>query len=843
MSSEKIIPVKEKHEALDNTGNLASKNIPPLDKERDELLPEERHLLDSLKKAGAAFSTEGNPPSVVNVDPNKLTDEDAPLAKKLFSYFLREQYTISLKMYIMAPIEVRSWMEAVKIDRLSFNKENTQFNKLTSLITNHSILSNSVLFIGLLSSLHDNDLTIEISKWSDVIYREIGDYFSTENISLINHFKSNVDYLYALSKDTSILEKLLPQLLMLSIRSEIVATVLPWIEKSDDYLATIKKIDGHPTSFLHGAINFNKSFKMLLQVISTPSQPYDKEGNSLLHVCDNIRNLEQAYKLTPDINYRNKEGNTVLHEAAHQGNFNKARFLLMHGADPNIKNKEGKTFWTLKSIEKLDSLALYRSYKQYGKVLKIPPTTMPQFGLTCGLYAVDCAAGHHRTFQPELFNKETLPARKRDLNGCDLILMSSKPTIGDVLMSSNPNLSDLQFQSNAAYVYVHKWYDSDSFFYVNKVHTICEEVKIDQVKLKELICRETLNNFNRKKRVFDFKKIKTLSENELQQITANTGHAHLNPKVQSSLRQLHKNSGIGDIFSVQQLEKVIAETECKSLVCDIHDYSQFMDMIKQAIERNLPIIIPFAATRGEPNPCLKDAHWATIIGWSANAKTDRIYVPRGRYRYFKDTSDNTDKTGVLIAQWGKYYSLNATKLFKAFYDIEPVLPKRYYLKKNGKDWKDEGCNFMLMSSPPTLSNLQIKSNAAYVYVCGSNGDSLFYVNKINGVCEEVKIALEQLKRICNEEQFKELTKGIGPTDVKKIQRLSSNQLEIMTSLTGGHSHWEKSDKPIAATSNVKTHTIPQTDLKDFRRKLIIVLPPKYDISLLNLNADKTTLKQ
>ncbi len=56
-------------------------------------------------------------------------------------------------------------------------------------------------------------------------------------------------------------------------------------------------------------------------------------------------------------------------------------------------------------------------------------------------------------------------------------------------------------------------------------------------------------------------------------------------------------------------------------------------------------------------------------------------------------------------------------------------------------------------------------------------------------------------------------------------------------------NWNRSkdNKPMEATEDIKTYIIPLTDLKDFWGKLIIVLPPKYDVSLLN--TDKVTLKQ
>lgn len=49
------------------------------------------------------------------------------------------------------------------------------------------------------------------------------------------------------------------------------------------------------------------------------------------------------------------------------------------------------------------------------------------------------------------------------------------------------------------------------------------------------------------------------------------------------------------------------------------------------------------------------------------------------------------------------------------------------------------------------------------------------------------------------------------------------------------SEWEKSDVSVEASDEIKVEIIPLTELKDFRRKLIIVLPPGYNLELLNKN--------
>lgn len=44
-----------------------------------------------------------------------------------------------------------------------------------------------------------------------------------------------------------------------------------------------------------------------------------------------------------DVNLQNKEGNAALHRAAMMGKDDVVKWLLLHGADQNVKNRRGKT--------------------------------------------------------------------------------------------------------------------------------------------------------------------------------------------------------------------------------------------------------------------------------------------------------------------------------------------------------------------------------------------------------------------------------------------------------------------------------------------------------------------
>jgi hypothetical protein len=381
----------------------------------------EKHLLDSLlnlQKTALSINHSPLTHSIeVEIDPDELSKEDLPLIKELFSYFLSDYDTLSIMVNISPP-KAYYYQRSIEITRSAFNKQNAQYDQLALLTRNYAILINSVLFRGFLSSLHDNGLPIEISKWCDALRNRIVDSSSFNDNQSFYHYITNVDYLYTLSNNPSILERLLPKLLRESMKwPGAVTTLLPWIEQPS-YSAVIKKMD-ECRFFLHKTAQQEyEAFGELLKIIEKPGHPYDKQGNSLLHLCKEAQYLPQAYKLTPDINHYNNEGDTPLHIAAYQNSMDKACFLLMHNANPAIKNKKGENFWAAipDNVKRRSSLAIYCHYQQHRSELKVPPKIVPQRGLTCGIYATAFAIDCLRVWHSEFFPKEyvSIPARKGD---------------------------------------------------------------------------------------------------------------------------------------------------------------------------------------------------------------------------------------------------------------------------------------------------------------------------------------------------------------------------------------------------------------------------------------------
>lgn len=145
------------------------------------------------------------------------------------------------------------------------------------------------------------------------------------------------------------------------------------------------------------------------------------------------------------------------------------------------------------------------------------------------------------------------------------------------------------------------------------------------------------------------------------------------------------------------------------------------------------------------------------------------------------------KIEALLIQHRKDFLDRPSDYTYAFYSQE------VYQKNGGIPLSDEWevlavsnrlCDLVSILSPPTkevideietytysnLDGIGTYSNAAYV----RNGDKLFYINKIKKECIEIKLDKSRLEEFDNKMQF----------DDKKIQSLSENQLQLITSITG-----------------------------------------------------------
>ncbi len=106
---------------------------------------------------------------------------------------------------------------------------------------------------------------------------------------------------------------------------------------------------------------------------------------------------------------------------------------------------------------------------------------------------------------------------------------------------------------------------------------------------------------------------------------------------------------------------------CRKLTPD--SYEQFLKEIKAGLAQNCPVIIPYSTDLdSNGNPQAYQAHWATVIGSYA--------IPKSKTDY------------LLLAHYGVYVKVDATKLYKGFALIEDTYPKYFLFKKiKGKNWK------------------------------------------------------------------------------------------------------------------------------------------------------------
>ena len=121
---------------------------------------------------------------------------------------------------------------------------------------------------------------------------------------------------------------------------------------------------------------------------------------------------------------------------------------------------------------------------------------------------------------------------------------------------------------------------------------------------------------------------------------------------------------MGNIFSVFGIKKLLKETECESLICPIQSYDQFMNTIKVAIQNNLPIIIPYnnIINHNSNKMSGENLHWATIIG----------------------IIDTSTLQSILLASHNCYESLDAQKLYQAFFNTPTTFPGIFHYKKKNK---------------------------------------------------------------------------------------------------------------------------------------------------------------
>lgn len=131
--------------------------------------------------------------------------------------------------------------------------------------------------------------------------------------------------------------------------------------------------------------------------------------------------------------------------------------------------------------------------------------------------------------------------------------------------------------------------------------------------------------------------------------------------------KLNKWTMVGEIFSVEVLNKILQKLECTTSVFTINEeteFDTFISIIQNAIQNGSPVIIPFCADNGLPskNPNTLNLHWGTIVGMRAQF--------------------------ILVAQQGSTEAMDAKELFEAFYNVpDKTVDLHFYKEGKGKDWQ------------------------------------------------------------------------------------------------------------------------------------------------------------
>ncbi len=182
--------------------------------------------------------------------------------------------------------------------------------------------------------------------------------------------------------------------------------------------------------------------KLIELLDARPTHLVDDKGNTLMHLCRHPQYIQSGLFDMRDMYKANKDGDYPIHQAARSANLAKAQYLFRYMIDPDIKNHHtGETFSNIVAdkslvVDQNASLCLYRKFRLNGLCLSLPTISLHQNGHTCGLYAVDYAARHHRSAQPTLFyGVKYLPPRKSDTKppAEDSLRHHHKSKVGEVL--------------------------------------------------------------------------------------------------------------------------------------------------------------------------------------------------------------------------------------------------------------------------------------------------------------------------------------------------------------------------------------------------------------------------
>lgn len=499
--------------------------------------------------------------------------EDASSTKPCFQFNLKEgsdvKTTIQLFLAILNIKKVYHYQIAITTINgencsttiyLNPQKHHTQNDHLINIFAGFvkaGLLFHPIMPYAFFESLNQLNYELDNQDLISGIKTTLGEIYLNfpQKDLFFSNFLENVKYiLLKIELSNTEYNNLLGDIILHSIRIHTFKLVISSIENIEETLIDLNK----KFHLLHHAFKYqeNEAIDILWEILAPEKNGslYDVKKNSFLHLCQRPDYYEKLLALLPDINQKNKLGNTPLHMAAIQSNEEKILFLVRHKANLTLTNRNNKNYWELAN----NQLKLSLKLKSEGFFILPPPANFPmQKGPTCGLYATATAI-------KILQNQHQIPsyaeARKSDV----------------------------------------------------------------------------------------------------------TPHANI------SLRQICKEKNwttIGEILSVEKLQKLINAAGVASTKIDIVNYEHFIKIVKKGLREGFPIIIPInnSALYQQPfNP--RRVHWSLIVG----------------------IHDSDDK--ILFAQYSEYSATSSKNLFDAFNQTCDEFPESKFIKYKSKGWVCEPAN-------------------------------------------------------------------------------------------------------------------------------------------------------
>lgn len=170
------------------------------------------------------------------------------------------------------------------------------------------------------------------------------------------------------------------------------------IESGADINKLDRKTKRHALFF---ALENDVSMEVLDLLVRSGSElnRQDKEGNSVIHICQDLKKLEYLILAGADLNLVNKKSHTPIFGCV---DHNKVAMLVDHGIDLNVCDKDGQHF--LKSVyaSDFDLMKIYID-KGLSRFLEKKGLTLDAFIETWSTREVQTYYENKLTTEPELF--------------------------------------------------------------------------------------------------------------------------------------------------------------------------------------------------------------------------------------------------------------------------------------------------------------------------------------------------------------------------------------------------------------------------------------------------------